>query len=229
MNYISKVFSPKINLTRIGDKEIAEVLPATENFKTQNMDQGENTQAFTRSQGSSGVDLNNLADAPTGVRTKMNQTTEGTKSSTVNFIIDIPDGKNTKLQDAPHIKALSTSPQGKECFTVYISYLQEAFDTNKFLLCKESLELFTVIKGLAMPTNLFTSNEPIDLDRLHQFLSEVVQNKPKNNTPRQQPPMDFEERTALIVAKSSTYCDLVKTIQVFNSMISIDSTNAKQY
>ena len=33
MNYISNVFSPRVNLTRLGDKEIAEVLPPMENFK----------------------------------------------------------------------------------------------------------------------------------------------------------------------------------------------------
>ena len=41
--------------------------------------------------------------------------------------------------------------------------------------------------------------------------------------------MDFEERTVLIESRSSMYCDLVKTIQVFNSMISTDPTNGKQY
>ena len=64
MTYISKVFSSRVNLTRIDDKEVAETIPPTNNFETQNMDQGENAQAFTRSQESSGVDLNNLEDPP---------------------------------------------------------------------------------------------------------------------------------------------------------------------
>ena len=46
----------------------------------QNIDQGENAQFFTRSQGSSGVDLNNLEDPPMGVRHKK-QTAEGIKTS----------------------------------------------------------------------------------------------------------------------------------------------------
>ena len=80
-----------------------------------------------------------------------------------------------------------------------------------------------------MPTNLFASDESMDLDRLHQFLSETVQNKQQMNELRRQPPMDFEERTVLIESRSSMYCDLIKPIQVFNSMISMDPTNAKQY
>ena len=55
------------------------------------------------------------------------------------------------------------------------------FDTLKiqrnFQLCKETLEIFTVVKGLAMQTDLFASNEPIDLDRLHEFLVSVVNRK----------------------------------------------------
>ena len=79
---------------------------------------------------------------------------------------------------------------------MYINYLWEAFNTNKFLLCKETLELFTVVKGLTLETNLFASNEEMDLDRLHDFLSEVVSRKQANTA--RQAPMDFEERTNLM-------------------------------
>ena len=112
---------------------------------------------------------------------------------------------------------------------VYIKYLRDAFDTNKSLLCKETLKMFAVVKGLAMPTNLFASDKPMDLDRQHQFLSETVQNKQQLNEPRRQLSVDFKERTALIEFWSSMYCNLVKTIQVFNSLISMDPTNTEQY
>lgn len=144
-------------------------------------------------------------------------------------MIYIPDGRNTTLQDEPHIEAAVTTPQGEECYMVYINYLQDTFDTNEFLLCKETFELFAVVEGLAMPTNLFTSDKPMDLDRLHQFLSETVQNNQQLNEPRRHPPMNFKERTALIESRPSTYCILVKTIQVFNNLISTDRTNVKQY
>ena len=64
------MFSPRVNLTRIDDVEVAETILPTDNFETQNMEKGENAQAFRMSQGSSGVDLNNLEDPPTGVRHK---------------------------------------------------------------------------------------------------------------------------------------------------------------
>ena len=67
MNYISKVFRPRVNLTRIDGNEIAEVIPPT-NFKNLIMNQNQATQVFTRSQGTADVDLNNIGDAPTGVR-----------------------------------------------------------------------------------------------------------------------------------------------------------------
>ena len=69
MNYISKVFSPRVNLTRIDEEEIADTIPPT-NFENSNMDQSELNQAFTRSQGSTGVDLNNVGDPPSGIRNK---------------------------------------------------------------------------------------------------------------------------------------------------------------
>ena len=68
----------------------------------------------------------------------------------VNFVIYIPNGRNTKLQDAPHTESPIKALKGKGCYTVYIKYLQEAFNTHKFLLCKETLELFVVIRGLTM-------------------------------------------------------------------------------
>ena len=77
------------------------------------------------------------------------------------------------------------TPQGKDCYTFYINYLQDAYDASEFLLCKETLKIFTVVKGLALETDLFASNEPIDLDRLHKFLSEVVSRK--QSEPRRQP------------------------------------------
>ena len=60
---------------------------------------------------------------------------------------------------------------------VYINYLKEVFNTNKFLLCKETLELYTVVNGLAMETNLLMSIKAIDLEQLHDFLMEVVRKK----------------------------------------------------
>ena len=43
MNFISKVFSPRVNLTRIDDEEVAETIPPIDKFKNLNMDQDENT------------------------------------------------------------------------------------------------------------------------------------------------------------------------------------------
>ena len=118
------------------------------------MEQNKATQAFTRSQGAADVDLNNIGDSLTEVRSRKNTETDESKASTVNFVIYIPNGRNTKLQDAPHTESAVKSPKGKDCYTVYINYLQEAFDTNEFLLCKEILELFAVIKGLTLETSV---------------------------------------------------------------------------
>ena len=97
------------------------------------------------------------------------------------------------------------------------------------LLCEETLEIYAVVKGLALETDLllFASNEPIELDKLHQFLSEVVSKK--QSEPRRQPPMDLDDRTNLIESRTSMYCDLIKTIQVFNSIIKANPSNAQQY
>ena len=156
-------------------------------------EESQSTQAFIRSQGSSGVDINNLEDLPKGIRNKKKSMREDLKNPIINFVIFIPDDKNTKLQDAPHVEAQHTTPDGKEYFTVYLNYLYEAFNTNKFLLCQESLKLFAVKSNVATSTNLFTSDVPIDLNKLYQFLYHVVQNKSKNKTTRRQLAMDFEE------------------------------------
>ena len=133
-----------------------------DNFENLNMDHSELNQAFTSSQGSIGVDLKNVKDPPTGVRNKRKTDTEGSKSSSANFVIYIPDRRNTTLHDTPHVDSTMKTPQGKDCYTVYINYLKDAYDTNEFLLCKETLEIYAVINGLALETDLFTSNEPID-------------------------------------------------------------------
>ena len=226
MNYISKVFSPRVNLTRIDSEEIAEVIPPT-NFKNLIMEQNEANHTFTRPQGTADVDLNNIDDPPSGVRNKIKNDTDGSKSSTINFMIHIPDGRNTKLQDAPHTESTTKTPKGKDCYTVYINYQQEAFNTNEFLLCKETLEHFAVIKGPALETNLFASNEEMDLNRLHEFPSGVVSRKQTDT--RRQMPMDFEERRNLMESRTSTYCSMIKTIQVFNSIISTNPANAQQF
>ena len=101
MNYISKVFSPRVNLTRINSEEITGVIPST-NFKISIMEQNEANQAFTRSQGTADIDLNNIGDPPTTHHLKKNDT-DVSKSYTVNFVIYIPDGRNTKLKDTPHM------------------------------------------------------------------------------------------------------------------------------
>ena len=131
-----------------------------------------------------------------------------------------------KLQDAPHTELTTKTPKGKDCYTVYINYLQEVFDSNEFLLCKETLELFTVIKGVILEMNFFASNEEMDQNRLHEFLSGVVSRK--QNDTRRQMPMNFEERTNLMESRTSAYGDLIKTIQVFNS-ISISIWYQYQY
>ena len=119
MNYISKVFSPRVNVTRLDEEDITETIPPT-NFKNSSMEQTELNQAFTRSQGYTGVDLNNIEDPPTGVRDKKKSDTESLKSS-VNFTIYIPDGRNTILHDTPHIDSTIKTPQGKDCYTIYIN------------------------------------------------------------------------------------------------------------
>ena len=109
----------------------------------------------------------------------------------MNFVIYIPDGRNTKLQDASHIESTMKTPQGKDCYTVYITiHKMPMISTNS---CKERLKIFTIVKGLALEINLFTGTEPIDLDRLHKFLSEVISRK--QSEPRRQPPMDLDDRT----------------------------------
>ena len=105
--------------------------------------------------------------------------------------------------------------------------MKEAFDTNKFLLCKETLELYAVVNGLAMETNLFTSIKPIDLDQLHDILADIV--KKKHAKPQRQTPMDFEDRTNLMESRTNMYCDLIKTVQVFNNIINTNPSNAQQH
>ena len=172
MNYISKVFSLRVNLTIIDSEEITKVIPPMK-FENLIMEQNMVNQTVTRSQGPSDIDLNNIGDPPSGVRSRRKIDTDGSKISTVNFVIYIPDRRNTKLQDAPHTESTTKTPKGKDCYTVYINYLQEAFDTNEFLLWKETLELFAIIKALTLEVNLFASNEEIYLDRLHKFLSGI--------------------------------------------------------
>ena len=145
----------------------------------------------------------------------------------VNFVIYIPNHKNTKPQDAPHTNSMTKKPKGKDCYSVYINYLHEAFITNEFLLCKETLELFTVVKGLVLETNLFASNKEMDLDKLHDFLSEVVSRKQANMT--RKAPMDLKERTNLMENRTSRYCELTKIVQVFNSIISTNPASVQQF
>ena len=132
---------------------------------------------------------------------------------------------NLLTQQKKHETARHTSyrinkktPNGKDCYRVYINYLEEAFNTNKFPLCKETL---------ALETNLFATNEEIDLDKLHQFLSGITSNK--QNDMRRQAPMDFKKRTNLMESRTSAYCNLIKTIQVFNSIISTNPASAQQF
>ena len=188
---------------RIDSDETAEVIPPT-NFESLIMEQNEATQRFTRLHGTSDIDLNSIGDPPTGVRSWQKSDSDGLKTSTVNFVIYIPDGRNTRLQDAPHTESAIKTPKGKDCYTVCINYQpQETFDTNEFLLCKETLDLFAVVKGLALETNLFASNEEMDLNRLHKFLLEVVSRKQANMI--RQAPVNFEERTNLMENRTSTY------------------------
>ena len=50
----------------------------------------------------------------------------------------IPNGRNTKLQDTPHVDSTMKTAQDKDYYTVYTNYLQGTYDTNEFLLCKET-------------------------------------------------------------------------------------------
>ena len=75
---------------------------------------------------------------------------------------------------------------------------------------------------------LCASTRPLDLNGLHNYLTELV-NK-KQTQPQRQPPVDFKDRTKnLIKNRTSTYCDLLKTVQVFNSFISSNPPNIQQY
>ena len=74
---------------------------------------------------------------------------------------------------------------------------------------------------------MFTSNEEMDLNRLHEFLSGIVARKQTNIG--RQVPMDFEERTNLMESRTSTYCELIKIVQVFNSIISENLANVQQF
>ena len=55
------MFSPRVNLTRINEESIADIIPPTE-VENSNMHHSEANQAFTRSHGSTVVDLNNVQD-----------------------------------------------------------------------------------------------------------------------------------------------------------------------
>ena len=74
---------------------------------------------------------------------------------------------------------------------------------------------------------MFANNEEMDLNRLHEFLSEVDSRKQGNMI--RQAPMDFEERTNLMENRTSTYCELIKTVQVFNSIISTNPGSVQQF
>ena len=67
----------------------------------------------------------------------------------------------------------------------------------------------------------------MDLNRLLEFLSDVVSRK--QDDMRRQTPMDFEERGNLMENRTSAYCNFIKTIQVFNSIISTNPANAQQF
>ena len=59
-----------------------------------------------------------------------------------------------------------------------------------------------------METDLFASNEPTDLNKLHKYLSDIVSRK--CTKPQRQMPMDLMDRTNLIESRTSAYCDLIK-------------------
>ena len=101
------------------------------------------------------------------------------------------------------------------------------FNTNEFLLCKEILELFAVIKGLLLETHLFPSNEEMDVNRLQEFLLGVVSRN--QGDMRRQTPMDFEERANLMESRTSAYCQLIKIIQVSNSIIGTNPASRQQF
>ena len=62
----------------------------------------------------------------------------------------------------------------------------------------------------------------MDLNKLHNFLAEVVSKKQAES-------MDLEERMNLIESRTSAYCNLIKTVQVFNNIISTNPPNIQQY
>ena len=51
----------------------------------------------------------------------------------------------------------------------------------------------------------------------------------KETEPQRQSPMDLEDRTNLIESRTSAYCNLIKAVQVFNSIISSNPPNLQQY
>ena len=68
MNYISKVFSPRVNLTRLDSNEITKIVPPTNHQQNLITEQNKTTQAFRRSQVTTDIDLNNIGNPPIGVR-----------------------------------------------------------------------------------------------------------------------------------------------------------------
>ena len=44
-----------------------------------------------------------------------------------------------------------------------------------------------------------------------------------------QAPMDFKERTNLVESRTSTYCKLIKIVQVFNSIINTNPASVQQF
>ena len=71
MNIITNMLSTRINMTRIKNGEVPEVVPPMQPFETQSAEQGnENLQVFTKSQATSGVDLNNPEDHQRELETK---------------------------------------------------------------------------------------------------------------------------------------------------------------
>ena len=66
MNYISKVFSPRVNLTRVDSEEITKLIPPT-NFKNLIMEQNTVNQAVNQA-------------LPSGVRSRRKTDTNGSKT-----------------------------------------------------------------------------------------------------------------------------------------------------
>ena len=77
MNYIRNILSPRVDLIRMEENTVPEIIPPTQVLDTEESEP-QNTETQNRSHSPSGMDLSNLEDPPKGIKSKKKPATEGT-------------------------------------------------------------------------------------------------------------------------------------------------------